>query len=51
LRIFNRWGTLVYESPHYMGGWEGTNVSTGIYYYLIIDSCKNRYKGSLTIIH
>ncbi len=45
VKIFNRWGTMVYESQEYRNNWEGnapggsfgtnTVVPTGTYYYII----------------
>jgi gliding motility-associated-like protein len=43
-RIYNRWGTLVYELNDAAGGWNGTVLKTGksapdgVYYY-ILDYC------------
>ncbi|HYG51622.1 MAG TPA: nidogen-like domain-containing protein [Flavobacteriales bacterium] len=40
LKIFNRWGTLVYESDSYQNNWDGTKdgtpVAEGVYYYELI---------------
>jgi len=33
LKIFNRWGTLVYESDDYQDDWTGQDVPAGVYYY------------------
>jgi gliding motility-associated-like protein len=46
LKIFNRWGKIVYESSNYQNNWSGRNDSsgltmgtsklpTGTYYYLV----------------
>lgn len=48
IKIFNRWGVLIYESENMNAGWDGTNqnngepVNAGTYYY-IVDYCK--YNG------
>jgi gliding motility-associated-like protein len=39
LSIYNRWGKLVYYDPSYQNTWSGDNLSTGIYYYKIVNSC------------
>jgi gliding motility-associated-like protein len=41
IKIYNRWGTLVYEEKGYLDGWKGTNqagkkLSPSTYYYIII---------------
>ena len=40
LRIFDRWGTLVFESKQFNDGWNGkinnTDASPGTYYFLLI---------------
>lgn len=33
LKIFTRWGSVVYESDNYDNTWDGTNVTAGTYYY------------------
>jgi len=33
LKIFNRWGTLVYESEDYQDDWTGKDVPAGVYFY------------------
>nr|HPH00857.1 Ig-like domain-containing protein [Tenuifilaceae bacterium] len=59
LKVYNRWGNLVYKSDRYKNDWDGTaNVSlslgsklpAGTYYYLleILDTGKT-YKGSVFI--
>lgn len=39
LRIFNRWGSLVYETEGYLntwdGKWEGKDLPDGTYYYIL----------------
>lgn len=40
IRVFNRFGTIVYESSYLNGGWDGTNTAgipcvTGVYYYTL----------------
>jgi len=33
LRIFNRWGSLVFENKDYQDDWTGEEVPAGVYYY------------------
>jgi gliding motility-associated-like protein len=35
LKIFDRWGTLVYFSANYKNDWDGKDLGTGVYYYLV----------------
>jgi gliding motility-associated-like protein len=35
LVIYNRWGAVVYQNLAYLNNWKGTNISDGIYYYVI----------------
>lgn len=35
LKIYNRWGAIVYESEAYKNDWDGSNVSDGVYYYIL----------------
>jgi len=36
LLIFNRWGNEVYRSKNYQDEWNGSGLSEGTYYYLIV---------------
>lgn len=35
LKIYSRWGRLVYESSNYDNSWDGGKVSGGTYYYIL----------------
>jgi gliding motility-associated-like protein len=35
LKIYNRWGTKIYESDNYMNDWSGAGHSEGTYYYVL----------------
>jgi len=54
--IFNRWGTIVYQSQGYQNNWNGTNAKRdilpdGAYYYVItIPGSEVIYKGTVTIM-
>jgi len=57
LRIYNRWGALVYETPDINNYWTGLKESTmvpvGTYYWVIegdADLKKYRRSGYVTVI-
>ncbi|MCT4581876.1 MAG: choice-of-anchor L domain-containing protein [Flavobacteriales bacterium] len=35
IKIYNRWGRLVYSSDNYQNNWKAENVSGGVYYYVL----------------
>jgi len=35
LKVYNRWGKLVYESKSYKNDWDGGNLDEGTYFYII----------------
>lgn len=45
LQVFNRWGTLVYETKDYHNDWSGKSLPDGVYYYLLRDTDDRRAKG------
>jgi gliding motility-associated-like protein len=47
IRIFNRWGTLVYASRDRHFRWDGANATDGVYFYLINYSDK-QFRGTVT---
>jgi gliding motility-associated-like protein len=62
ISIFNRWGSLVYESKDYKNDWNGKGMGiysdqdmpTGTYYYVVKlydvnNALMNQYKGYLTL--
>ena len=56
--IYNRWGSVVYESNSINFAWDGTdgngsNVSDGVYFYIVrVNDIKgnNAYRGTVTLI-
>lgn len=51
LLILDRWGKEVYYSLHYQNNWNGNELSTGTYYYLINHICfKENLKGFISIV-
>ena len=49
LKIFNRWGKLVFESADYSGGWGDPSTPAGIYYYQIMAKTGESWKGWLQV--
>ena len=52
LKIFNRYGQLVYYNDDYQNNWSGNDLTPGIYYYQIrqeLETCYNEWKGWLQI--
>lgn len=51
LKIFNRWGVVVYETAAYRNDWTGSNLPGGVYYYQIRQpSCNVDLKGWVEIV-
>tara|TARA_R110002012_G_scaffold6379_2_gene29227 strand:+ start:2024 stop:2359 length:336 start_codon:yes stop_codon:yes gene_type:complete len=55
VRVFDRFGTMVYQETAYQNDWQGTRgndiLPDGTYYYLITFSTSERkYNGVLTIM-
>ncbi|MBY0433280.1 MAG: gliding motility-associated C-terminal domain-containing protein, partial [Cyclobacteriaceae bacterium] len=48
VRIFNRWGNLVFESPDRNFKWYAVGESAGVYYYFVKFS-KKEYRGTLSL--
>lgn len=57
MRIYNRWGDLIYRSSSFEAGWDGTfkgrEQNIGSYVYIIEGTCERtpvRYQGNVTLI-
>lgn len=50
LFVYNRWGNKVYENADYHNDWNGSGVSDGTYYYILMQSDGTTMTGFLTII-
>ena len=54
LKIYNRYGKLVYSATNYDNQWNGTYLGnllpTGTYFYILYDGIDKQYKGSVTIL-
>ncbi|MDX5346657.1 MAG: gliding motility-associated C-terminal domain-containing protein, partial [Hymenobacteraceae bacterium] len=49
IRIYNRWGSLVYESQDRNFKWDGKNISDGVYFYQVFFR-NSQYKGTVTVV-
>ncbi len=46
LTIYNRWGQLVYQTENYQNNWQGKEVGTGVYFYVLrIPFYKKEWSG------
>lgn len=51
VKIFNRWGRIVFEARNYNNNWNGGEVSDGTYFYeIIVEGVDKPYTGHLTIL-
>jgi gliding motility-associated-like protein len=50
LKVFNRWGKLVYEQANYQNTWAGDSQAEGVYYYLLTSPTGQTWKGWVEII-
>ncbi len=50
LKIYNRYGQIIYKSNDYKNNWQAENNPAGVYYYLLIDSQnKVKYNGTVRV--
>ncbi len=50
LKVYNRWGTLIYESDDYKNDWSGENYPAATYYYELISPEKVKCRGWVAIL-
>jgi gliding motility-associated-like protein len=54
VRVFNRWGKLVFASPDYHNEWNGTSdgspVPEGAYYFIIKTENNGIIKGTINLV-
>ena len=50
VQIFNRWGTLIFESANYENNWTGENESDGVYFYILRTSEGEVFRGNITLV-
>jgi gliding motility-associated-like protein len=46
LKVFDKWGRLVYETPsgsYYDNSWNGDNLPAGVYYYVLTYRLGNQH--------
>lgn len=51
LSVFDRWGSKVYENTNYHNDWDGDDLPTGVYYYILNGGdCVDPKKGTISIL-
>lgn len=54
IRIYDKWGGLIFESDDKTEGWDGSGYQTGVYYYsmqsTLIDGMEIQKTGNITLI-
>jgi gliding motility-associated-like protein len=51
LSVFDRWGTKVYENSNYHNEWDGDDLPSGVYYYILNGrDCIDSKKGTISIL-
>ena len=48
--VFNRWGSLMYESASYTNDWNGKDLVDGTYYFVLYLSDGRTFSGFLTLL-
>lgn len=51
LRVFQRTGVMVYESKSYQNNWAGSNLPSGVYFWVVTNECGTNYEGWVTILY
>jgi gliding motility-associated-like protein len=49
LRVYSRWGQLVYSADKYRNDWDAAGLAAGIYYYLLENPVGGRVKGLVEV--
>jgi gliding motility-associated-like protein len=51
MKVFNRWGQVVYETNNYRNNWKAIDIPDGTYFYeIIVDRHEKPYTGHVTIL-
>ncbi len=50
LKIFNRWGNIVYESGNYQNNWDGDDLPDGTYFYSLNLQSGKSYQGTVKLL-
>ena len=49
MKIWDRWGLLVFTSDDYRNNWDAANLNSDIYYY-ILETATGKYKGWIKVL-
>jgi gliding motility-associated-like protein len=51
LRIYTRWGRLIFQSENYINNWDGAEATDGTYFYILdVPLLEKKYEGTVTIL-
>ena len=50
LRIYSRWGNMVYEARNYKNQWKADELSDGTYFYELQLGDGRNYSGHITVL-
>jgi gliding motility-associated-like protein len=54
VKIYDRWGSIIYESVDYKNDWDGTssgkNLPEGAYFYFLRSLKKGNLSGSINLV-
>lgn len=51
VKIFNRWGNLIFSAANYANNWRATGLPDGTYFYIVeTPGTEDRYAGHLTVV-
>ncbi|CAN5532624.1 hypothetical protein BH10BAC1_BH10BAC1_01870 [soil metagenome] len=50
LKVFDRWGKLVYQKENYTNDWQAKNISDGTYYFILTVDNEKNYPGFFQVI-
>jgi gliding motility-associated-like protein len=51
LKVYDRWGKLVYEKSNYANDWNAKNCTDGTYYYTLLTADGKIHPGYVEILH
>jgi gliding motility-associated-like protein len=50
LKIFNRWGSIVFETSNYQNNWDGDNLPDGTYFYSLTLNNGESFQGAVKLL-